>query len=125
MTSREFELPPQVDSIAHARALVRELDLDQDVAEDAELLVSELVTNAVRHGGPAIRLLVDAADGALTIRVYDAGIGMPTRRQSAPDVPGGRGLQMVQRVASAWGVDVEPDGKTVWFTIERDRQATG
>jgi two-component sensor histidine kinase len=129
MTTYEaaYVLPPTVDSIARARAVIRDLDVDlgPDVVDDAELLVSEVVTNAIRHGGPTIRLDL-AADGAgLTVRVYDGARTMPVPRHPDVDVPSGRGLQIVERVASAWGIVLEPTGKTVWFRIDHGHDGHG
>ena len=116
-----FELPPAVDSIARARAIVRSLDPDlglrEDVVGDAELLVSEVVTNAIRHGGPLIRLNVTVDGRGLEVRVYDGARTMPVPRHPDVDVPNGRGLQIVESVATSWGIVMEATGKTVWFRI--------
>ena len=114
-----FELPPTADSIGRARGIIRDLDADLpgDVVDDAELLVSEVVTNAIRHGGPLIKLSLLVDDHGLTIRVYDGARTMPVPRHPDVDVPSGRGLQIVEQVASAWGIVLEPTGKTVWFRV--------
>ena len=92
-----------------------------EVVEDAELLVSELVTNALRHGAPALRLFVQAHENQLRVRVSDGGSGLPARTEPPPSAEAisGRGLRIVEAVATAWGTDIDPvnGGKTVWFHL--------
>jgi anti-sigma regulatory factor (Ser/Thr protein kinase) len=81
--------------------------------EDARLLVSELLTNAVVHGaGEQMRLRVSAEDGEYLFEVSDDGPGF------APPPPARdrRGLVLVDRIATAWGVDDGP-GTHVWFRL--------
>jgi two-component sensor histidine kinase len=115
------ELSSVAESVPRARAMVREAgaDLPRHVVEDAELLVSEIVSNAVQHGGPDVRLTLLVDDSTLTVQVYDGGSGLPVVRNTGPEVPSGRGLRMVQSVSSAWGIEVEDGrpGKTVWFRV--------
>ncbi len=122
MMDRAFDLPSEASSAARARSFVREFvhefELGRTAADDGELLVSELVTNAIRHGAPTIRLSLGTENGDLTVRVHDSGARLPVIRSTSIDRPGGRGLQMVERLASAWGVDREAQGKTVWFRID-------
>lgn len=120
------QLPAEVDSIGRARSLVRAAAgwLPPRVLDDAELLVSELVTNAVQHGGPQIRLELTAGRSSLAVGVYDSGLGLPTMGAAhvSPNVPSGRGLRLVDLLAASWGVDREEEGgKVVWFRIAVDR----
>ncbi|WP_460605099.1 ATP-binding protein [Jatrophihabitans fulvus] len=97
-------------------------DLPAEVVADAELLVSELVTNAVRHGLPAITVRLRLDPPRLGVQVSDRGPSLPPTRPLDPgeNAPGGRGLLIVDRVSSQWGVlphESEP-GKTVWFELE-------
>lgn len=116
-------LPFTPEAAREARAIVREQgrDLPVEVTEDAELLVSEVVSNSVRHGAPDIRLEVAVTSASVTVRVTDGGDGVPRigDTDSRPDEASGRGLRMVQLLAVDWGV--EPwrggSGKTVWFTV--------
>jgi anti-sigma regulatory factor (Ser/Thr protein kinase) len=95
--------------------------VDRNAIEDAKLLVSELVTNAVRHpenDGP-IGLDVQVRDGKVCVEVTDPGEGFDKPRIGSPpaDALGGRGLLIVDRIASAWGVS--PGRPTrVWFELE-------
>lgn len=94
-----------------------------DVADDAELVVSELVTNATLHGEPPITVRVLLAD-AVRLEVEDAGRHLPVLLPSEPDAMTGRGLSMVAAVATRWGVEGLPGrGKRVW--VELDGAAGG
>ena len=90
---------------------------------DLRLLVSEVVTNAVRHAnlaaGDAIRLIVDLADHALRVEVHDPGGGF-VPRAPAPDParPSGWGLYLVAELADRWGVDSD-EATLVWFELDR------
>ena len=114
-------------SVRQARGVLRTLTggkLPESLVDDAQLLVSELVTNALRHGGPEIRMWIDLVDGGVRVRVYDSGAGRPAKTEQTDDpvLPSGRGLHMVDRVATEWGVEDGPvAGKTVWFLL-RDEQ---
>src|SRR6476469_6519646 len=76
------------------------------VIEDARLLVSELVTNAVLHGSPDITLEISLDPPLIGISVHDDGPAIPDSKIGPPDLDSsdGRGLMIVDRVSSAWGV---------------------
>jgi anti-sigma regulatory factor (Ser/Thr protein kinase) len=84
------------------------------------LLVSEVVTNAVRHGGSSRPVEVHASWNAeVRVEVCDQGDGFtPVPRQRAPDDPGGFGLLLVGSLADRWGVETD-GGTTVWFVLRR------
>ncbi|UDY25084.1 ATP-binding protein [Nocardioides sp. Kera G14] len=120
--SRQVDLPFRPESVRAARAIVRTFgaELADDTMADAELLVSEVVTNAVRHGGPDISLTVEVEGGSVTIGVTDGSNVMPmTGTAVAATKASGRGLLLVDQVAAAWGVTTHSgkDGKTVWFRL--------
>jgi len=87
--------------------------------DDARLLVSELVTNSVRHAaqpaGAPVRIRADAADGVVRVEVHDQGHG-PLFPHGAADRPGGYGLDLVERISTCWGVNRE-HGTRVWFEL--------
>ncbi|WP_300682946.1 ATP-binding protein [Nocardioides sp.] len=124
-TSAVLEHHPR--SVGLARGLVADLvaDLPVDTAADAVLLTSELVTNAVCHGGPTIELSASLSEDGVTVAVYDDGADLPIMSEARPSLEAvsGRGLQMVQQVAREWGVrfDRSRAGKTVWFELGRAR----
>ena len=86
--------------------------------DDAELLTSELVANAVLHARTAFRVAVDVDDRRLRVEVHDASSGTPVRRRPDARATGGRGVLIVDAVADRWGVDPDVDGKVVWFELD-------
>lgn len=109
-------------AVAHARSVVRAaaVDTPPSLVADAELLTSELVSNAVMHGAPPLSLSVSGDDRHLTIQVSDGSEALPRfpAGDAAQDVGNGRGLRIVQLLANTWGTGVTPGGKTVWFRLE-------
>ncbi len=109
-----------------ARAMLREAlheaGLD-DLAEDALLLASELCENAVLHAGTEFELLLDVVGPELTVTVIDHGpIAMEIHRsRPRPVTEGipehGRGLVLIDAIASAWGTRHDAAGHQVWFTL--------
>ena len=86
---------------------------------DAQLLISELVTNAVRYGAPPIEVAVRCEPGqGVQVWVRDGGAGRPLVRKSGVHDDGGRGLPLVKALSTAWGVRQLPTGKQVWFRRE-------
>ncbi|GGY14754.1 PAS domain S-box protein [Streptomyces anandii] len=87
-------------------------------ADDAQLLLSEILTNAVQHAqGPiALRLCRTATD--LTVEVGDRSPHLPQPRVAAEDEESGRGLFLVRALAGSWGVRPTDEGKTTWFTLK-------
>jgi anti-sigma regulatory factor (Ser/Thr protein kinase) len=120
----------QLDNNPDAASLARRaLDgLTDEVPErrvrDAQLLVSELVTNAVRHAGlrpgDRIRVRVDLDDRAVHVEVHDPGSGFePRPPQPDPTRMSGWGLYLVDELADRWGVDDGGGGTRIWFELER------
>src|SRR5262249_22518254 len=85
--------------------------------ERAELIVSELVTNAIRHGHTTSRLVLRSDDRCLRIEVVDFGAGGAVRRHPAPDDVGGRGLLLVEAMTDRWGTVHDGHEHTVWCEI--------
>ncbi|WP_432544060.1 SpoIIE family protein phosphatase [Kineococcus sp. SYSU DK002] len=120
----EAALPLSSDlrAVARARAFLAAALTAWDVAElleEAELVLSELVTNALVHtDSPAgVTLRFQPAHRRLTVAVRDASTRHPRERDAADDALGGRGLAIVEAVSAAWGVVVEGAGKTVWAEL--------
>ena len=90
------------------------LGVDGQLAEDILLVTSELVSNAVEHGGGCDRLEIDHDDDQLTIRVYDRNTIRPEPRVTEPLAPRSRGLRLVDALAPLWGSEVCDGGKYVW-----------
>jgi GAF domain-containing protein/anti-sigma regulatory factor (Ser/Thr protein kinase) len=124
-TVAELVLGSERDSVPRARRLVREAlaDAGADVADDAELVVSELVTNATLHGQPPIVVRVLLND-SVRVEVADAGRSAPILLQGRSDAMTGRGLSLVAALSSRWGAEARPEGgKTVWAELAPDAGA--
>ena len=95
-------------------------DLEDGQLETLRLLVSEVVTNAVRHGSATQPVELSAHwNSEVRVSVCDHGDGFtPHPRMGAVDEPGGFGLYLVGRLADRWGVETD-DGTTVWFVLQR------
>ncbi|THA24698.1 GAF domain-containing protein [Streptomyces sp. RKND-216] len=115
----DWYLEPEPQSVARARDMAVEQLAGwglNELADTTELLVSELVTNALRHGEGEIRLRL-LLDRTLVCEVWDSGLVQPRRRRARATDEGGRGLQLVQLLSQAWGSRRTPHGKTVWFEM--------
>jgi len=122
----EVDLARDPDSAAEARRALGEISdhLPPRRLEDAQLLVSELVTNAIRHAGlgddDVIKLVVVAADRSLRIEVCDTGRGFEVVEPDPdPMRPSGWGLYLVRELADRWGVEQDVQTR-VWFELDRD-----
>jgi anti-sigma regulatory factor (Ser/Thr protein kinase) len=108
-------------SAGAARRFVRHIldrnEADADLIEQAELVVTELVTNSVIHtgGGPTVSLHIDG--GSVRIDVQDCASTPPLLNMTDGDAAHGRGLRLVEATARAWGVEQEPYGKTTWALL--------
>lgn len=89
------------------------------LCDDLTLIVSELVTNAVRYGAPPVRVQVAADDATVTVVVHDGAPGVPALRSPGPEAESGRGLLLIDLLALAHGVQPEPPGKAVWAALPR------
>ncbi|MDF3287875.1 SpoIIE family protein phosphatase [Streptomyces silvisoli] len=87
------------------------------LAEITELLVSELVTNALRHAGPPRQLRL-FRDRTLTVEVADTSRQIPLLRPVEEDLESGRGMRLVNELAHRWGSRMTRHGKVVWFELE-------
>jgi anti-sigma regulatory factor (Ser/Thr protein kinase) len=117
---RSEDIPRDSRAPAVARHLVDELDgvIAPEIADPARLLLSEVVTNAVRHGeGDVVRVLLDAGrDGALRCEITDAGQGfVPVERTKPSTEVGGWGLHLLETMSRTWGV--LEDRTRVWFEL--------
>jgi anti-sigma regulatory factor (Ser/Thr protein kinase) len=112
---------------AHVRSVAREWGL-ADLADTAELLASELLTNAIRAserlgtradlpGIPVVRICVASDQASIAIHVWDGSDEMPVRKDVGPEDEGGRGLMLVETLGQDWGAYRERDGKVVWVVI--------
>ena len=106
----------------HARLVLREWGLSADMAEAAELVVSELVTNALEHGSAGIpatvRIWLSSDGGGVAVRVWDASPRPPVRMDAGAEADSGRGLMIVTALSTDWGFSAADPGKVVWAVID-------
>jgi anti-sigma regulatory factor (Ser/Thr protein kinase) len=116
-----LRLQPSPDAAAKARRTLRGLcpQVPGHLLYDAELLTSEIVTNAVKHATGILTIAIDCDDHKLAVAVCDDSPNQPVIRNSGAENIGGRGMQLVDRLAAAWGCNPAPDakGKVVWFRL--------
>jgi anti-sigma regulatory factor (Ser/Thr protein kinase) len=119
-------LSSDVTAPARARRAAAELRTTIGAAHfpDVELLISELVTNAVQHGRHdgerSIGLEIEVRPGQVRVSVDDQGAGFEPPPEATNGQPRGRGLMIVDRLASRWGIEPRPP-TTVWFELDTGR----
>lgn len=117
---RSEHLAAEPVSARKARRLVLDALADwglDSLADDASLLVSEIVTNSLLHAGSSIALRVLRADSGVRIEVHDGSSRLPSLRTYDGEAVTGRGLEIVGSTASNWGAAQSEDGKIVWFEL--------
>jgi anti-anti-sigma factor len=121
----ELTLAPTTTAPAAARLYVRDVLTywrlalpGQDVIDRAELLADELVTNAALHARTPLRLRLELRGDHLRIAVEDASPRLMRLVPHDPEAEEGRGLRLVEQLATAWGIRLRPDGgKVVWCSL--------
>lgn len=112
-----WELPYDKTAPATARRLASKAlagwHVDGDTGDATELIVSELVTNAVRYGRPPVELRL-ILDRGLTCEIRDGSTTAPYMKYAGAVDEGGRGLFIISQLASLWGTRYAAEGKTVW-----------
>ncbi|MFI6606661.1 SpoIIE family protein phosphatase [Streptomyces sp. NPDC050507] len=112
-----WELPHDTSAPATARHLVAERlaawNVGGETGDATELIVSELVTNAVRYGSPPVRLRL-ILDRGLTCEIWDSSTTAPHMKYAGAVDESGRGLFIISQLATLWGTRYAPQGKTVW-----------
>ena len=106
-----------------ARRFVSEVLRDagyEDALDVVELLVTEVVTNAVLHARSDAQVVVHLLPDAVRVEVVDTDDSFPVRRRPRPDQPGGRGIDLVEQMSRSWGIDMLQVGKRTWFEVARE-----
>ena len=114
-------LPARPESVPEGRAFLSKALTSWDcvgVADDARLLLSEILTNAVQHAQGPLGLHMCRTDSELTVEISDRSPHLPQPRLAADDEESGRGLILVRALAGDWGVRSTDEGKTTWFTLK-------
>ena len=122
----ELLLPMSSSSPSAAREFAKRSGCQEhalEMLDDALLLISELVTNSILHGGPPIVLAIDCDGEGLHVRVRDGSPVLPRARDADDEDENGRGLTLVELLTSTWGVEPVADehgtGKQIWFELRR------
>lgn len=120
-----IDLPPLASSASVARRVARAALADwglSDLDETVALLVTELVSNGVRHARTELELVLSFDGSCLRIAVKDGDPRPPMANVRRELTVGGWGLALVESLSTGWGSDIDdPRGKTVWFEIETAR----
>ncbi|MGZ4478167.1 MAG: SpoIIE family protein phosphatase [Nocardioidaceae bacterium] len=113
-----WEVRPEADAVHKARRAasraLRDWALPQWLVDDVTLVVSEMVTNALRHGRPPVSLRLRRARSSLVLEVWDGAAFLPRRLRPTPEDEGGRGVQLMALLADRWGARPLSTGKATW-----------
>ncbi|HUR15611.1 MAG TPA: SpoIIE family protein phosphatase [Mycobacteriales bacterium] len=123
MTTAELPLGEEADAVPRARQFTARIlaGAGPDGVADAQLVVTELVTNAKLHGQPPVVLRLERREQGCRVEVQDRGRSIPMQPRENVDSMTGRGLSLVRAVATSWGVQpVEGGGKVIWAEIAED-----
>ena len=89
-----------------------------DLVDDSMIIASELASNVVNHASGPYRVVIERDAGTITVSVQDLSDQAPIRREPTARRAGGRGLQMIDELATAWGTHATSQGKVVWATLD-------
>lgn len=125
--SATLQIGPDARDVAHARRFTADRCIEwhrPGAVEDALIVVSELVANALVHVRSSCELTLALRGDVLRVEVLDHGSGMPDLREATTEAEHGRGLLLVSLLCVAWGTEPSGDGKCVWaeLTAEPSRQ---
>jgi anti-sigma regulatory factor (Ser/Thr protein kinase) len=116
-----LRVQPRPDAAAKARRTLHDLcrQVPGHLLYDAELLTSEIVTNAVKHATGILTIAIECDGRQLAVAVSDDSPDQPVVRKARGEDIGGRGMQLVDRLAAVWGSKPGPGGKgkVVWFKL--------
>jgi anti-sigma regulatory factor (Ser/Thr protein kinase) len=120
-TSANLRLQPRVDAPGQARRHLEQTcqHLPPTVRSDACLILSEIVTNAVVHARTMITIAIECDHNAVAVAVTDNSSEAPQRKHHDDLDESGRGLLLIEELATSWGYDTSSDGegKVIWFRI--------
>jgi anti-sigma regulatory factor (Ser/Thr protein kinase) len=113
------EFPPESVAVRRARAFAVEASgLEGELGSIMALLVSEVASNAVLHAGTPFTVGVSRGSDHVRVEIEDGSPVLPVTKHYDIDAPTGRGLRILEALASRWGVVEHDDGKVVWFEFE-------
>ncbi|HET9718566.1 MAG TPA: SpoIIE family protein phosphatase [Solirubrobacteraceae bacterium] len=116
-----LDVPTDPSAVSDARRFavgtLRDWELDDELVQDAALIATELVTNAILHGRPPIRLRLRRTARELAVEVDDGASAMPRKLRAGVEDLHGRGLDIVAQLSNRWAARPDGYGKTVWSTL--------
>jgi anti-sigma regulatory factor (Ser/Thr protein kinase) len=125
----ERTFPSATQSVVRARRFAAETvtGLEPQLADSLAVMVSELVTNSVRHAASEFTVVIDRDAHQIRVAVSDLGEQRPSLRNPDPTEQSGRGLQIVNALSDDWGITETAgrSGKTVWFVLALPAQTRG
>jgi DNA-binding NarL/FixJ family response regulator len=123
ISSERMRFPAELQSARTARKFVGAVLDDwscSGLVDSIQLLVSELVTNAVVHAKSEVEVALHLRNDRVRVEVVDAATEYVHRRDAGEDEQSGRGMALTEALASAWGIDTLVAGKSVWFEVLRE-----
>lgn len=125
-----FDLPLGAEAAGALRRAVRAILVawgfhDRDWCDDAELVVSELLGNAVRHAASRVAVSLDAHEDQVTVSVTDGSAEVPQPRALSHFAENGRGVAIIDALSDGWGVERQPRGKRVWARLRPPGASAG
>jgi len=125
LLTHQWDAVPPAGTIAEVRTRVEAELADRGVhreqTEAALAVVTELLSNAVEHGCPPVRIQVTVTGGSVHVEVHDTGPGAPRTQPPDPHRLRGRGLHLVESLSTEWGWTSDQTGKTVWTDVSAGR----
>jgi anti-sigma regulatory factor (Ser/Thr protein kinase) len=117
--SSTYELPSRPSSARVARRLARGAmgGCPEPLVETAELLITELIANAIQHASSSPVMHIDVDSGTVRISVSDESSQTPDVRHGGLEEEGGRGLMLIEALSTSWGWTRTTGGKQIWFTL--------
>jgi len=118
-----IRLDPEGESVATARGFVDDCLARwglADQADDVQLIVDELVTNAIQHSRGPVTLAIGRRPDRIVVQVQDASQASPEPESTDVLSDSGRGLMLVEELAADWGTTPTPEGKRVWAEVPVD-----
>jgi anti-sigma regulatory factor (Ser/Thr protein kinase) len=127
MVRMQTQLPSDVSAPAMARQLIREVcplwQVDDELQDTAQVVISELVGITIGHSGTAAGLILERGPQGLRVTIRGTsptGLSRSDEHSANPPRRGlGLGLEILENLTAAWGVDIQPDGKTAWAEISK------
>jgi anti-sigma regulatory factor (Ser/Thr protein kinase) len=120
----EFGIAPDPAVVRDLRHAVRRMcngsDLSPDAGETAVLLASETLTNAIMHGGAPAHMVIRVSGNGVRVEVTDDSARAPVVAPASDEATNGRGIRLIDTLATRWGVQRHNHGKTVWFEVAPD-----